>query len=392
MKKITSIKDFKSKKVLVRCDFNVPFNKSGEISDDTRIRKSLKTIKYLKQKKAKIILITHIGRPEGRFNKKESTKNLISSLEKLLNTKIKYLKEIIGEKVEEIKSKLKNSEILLLENLRFDKREEENDKNFAKELSKNCDYYINEAFSCSHRKHASTYGVAKFLKAFAGFQMITEIENLNKAFKNISPSVLIIGGAKIDTKIGIIENFKNKFDYILIGGGLANTFVKAKGQETGKSLIETDKIQIAKNILKKFKNSKTKLLFPLDYIVSKEISEKAKIKNKDENNIEKDEIALDIGEKTINQYSKIIKKAKKIIFNGPMGLFEIKKFSKGTRKILKAISENNTAISIIGGGDTLDALKKTRISTKKFRHISTGGGASLEFLEGKKLPGIEILN
>ncbi|MDX9970942.1 MAG: phosphoglycerate kinase [Candidatus Gracilibacteria bacterium] len=391
MNKIQDLKNIKHKTILLRCDFNVPFDKSGKISDESRIRRSKKTIDYLIKKEAKIILITHIGRPEGKYNRKESTKNLIKPLKKILKKQIFFSKNIIGEKVEKLKSKLKNGEILLLENLRFDEREEKNDKNFAKALTQNCDYYVNEAFSCSHRKHASTYGVAKYLKTYAGFQMLEEIKNLDIAFKKIKPSVLVLGGAKIDTKIGLIENMKDKFDFILVGGAIANTFLKAKGFETGNSLIEKDKIKIAKKIIESLKKSQTKLLLPEDLIVSTKIEENAKTQNRNENEIQNNEIALDIGKKTIQTYLKILMKAKKIVFNGPMGLFEIKKFSNGTKKILKTISENKKAIKILGGGDSIDALKKSKISTKKFTHISTGGGASLEFLEGKTLPGIKIL-
>ncbi len=391
MRKISDLKNLNQKTVLLRCDFNVPFDKKGKISDSSRIEKSLKTIKYLLKKGAKIVLITHIGRPQGKYNKKESTKNILKNLEILLSKKVFFFKEIIGETVEKAKSKLESGDILLLENLRFDEREEKNDKSFAKSLSQNCDFYVNEAFSCSHRKHASTYGVANYLKSYAGFQLISEIENLSKAFKKQNPSVLVIGGAKIDTKIGIIENFKNKFDYIIVGGAIANTFLKAKGFETGNSLIEKDKIKTAVKIIETLKKSKTKLLLPQDYVVSDEIKEISKKKNRKENEIKKDEIALDIGKSTIENFIKILIKAKKIIFNGPMGLYEISKFAKGTNQILKAISKNKKALSIIGGGDSIDALNKAKISQKHFTHVSTGGGASLEFLEGKSLPGIEIL-
>lgn len=390
---ISELESIKGKRILLRTDFNVPFKKNGEISDNSRIVKTLKTIKYLQKKGAKIIIITHIGRPEGKIVKKLSTKNIQSTLEELLKTKIFYINQSIGKKAEKSIKNLKTGEILLLENIRFNKEEELCDIEFSKKLAKLGDIYVNDAFSASHRKHSSTYQIAKYLPAFGGFLMEEEIKNMEIVLTNKikRPFTIILGGAKIDTKIGLIKNFLNKANYILIGGAIANTFLKAENQETGKSLIELEKVKTAKNLQKLFKNKKTKLIIPIDYKTCLEIKENAITKNKLMKNIEKNEIIIDIGTKTENLYSKIIKQSKTIVLNGPMGIFEIKNFSSGTKKIITEIKNNHKAISIIGGGDTVDALKRFRISEKNYSHVSTGGGASIEFLEGKTLPGIKVL-
>lgn len=395
MKKLKTFPKIKlqGKTVLVRVDFNVPITK-GKIQDDTRIRESLPTIKELIKQKAKIIIISHLGRPEGKKSKDLSLQPVITKLKKLVKTKVKFIDDCIGSKVETAVSQLKEKEILLLENCRFYAEEEKNDLKFAKKIAKLADIFINDAFSAAHRKHATTYGLAKLLPSYAGISMQKEIESLAKIFQKAKkPVTLVIGGAKIDTKIGLIKNFIQRADYFIIGGALANTFLRAEGYNIGESLCEENRISIAQEAILLIEKAKKKLLLPYDVIVADTISPKAKTLDLPIDDVIGDMKILDIGIKSALKFAQIIEKSQTIIWNGPLGLSEYKPFQKGTKTIAEAIikATKKGSTSIIGGGDTNDALKRLKFKFEKFSHVSTAGGAMLEYLEGKKLPGIEIL-
>ncbi|MEN2984254.1 MAG: phosphoglycerate kinase [Dictyoglomaceae bacterium] len=381
--------ELKNKRVLVRVDFNVPI-KNGVITDDRRIKEALPTIQYLIEKQAKIILMSHLGRPKG-VQDDLRLDPVAKRLSELLGRPVKKLNDCIGEDVEKEVENMNSGEVILLENLRFHKEEEANDPEFAKKLAKLGDIYVSDAFGTVHRAHASTAGVAQYLPAYAGLLVKKEIEIMGKALESPErPFICILGGAKVSDKIGVIENLLEKVDTLIIGGGMMFTFWKAQGFEIGKSILEEDKIEIAKKFIKTAEEKGIKLLLPDDAIVVKEISETAetKVKNKDE--FEPDDIGVDIGPKSIEKFVKEIEKGKTIIWNGPMGIFEIDKFADGTREIAKSIANNKNCVSIVGGGDTASAVSKFNLEDK-FTHISTGGGASLEFLEGKVLPGIAVL-
>jgi len=384
MKSLKSL-NLKNKRVLIRVDFNVPLKKN-RIQDDKKIKAALPTIKsVLKQNPKKIILMSHLGRPKGRYNKDLSLKPIANKLEKLIKIKVEFLKEPLSQKVKDQIETSKNK-IFVLENLRFYKEEKKNNKQFAKDLSKLADIYINDAFGTSHRSHASVEAVTKFLPSYPGLLLQKEIEIMSKALKKPKkPFIVILGGSKVSDKIGVIKNLLRKADVILIGGAMMFTFYKSLKKETGKSLVEKDKLKLAKKLLK---TSKRKLILPIDTVITSKINNKAKSKTVDIDNIPKNMIGVDIGPETIEIYKEIISKAKTIIWNGSLGINEIKKFAKGTNEIAKAIAKNKKAISIIGGGDTAAAVDKLKL---KFTHVSTGGGASLEFLEGKKLPAIKAL-
>jgi len=389
MKK-TSVKDIdlKDKNVLIRCDFNVPLGNNLNVTDDTRIKESLPTINYVLEKGVKkAILMSHLGRPEGKVIEDLRLDPIKERLEDLLDgLKVKKLNDCRGE---DVKKEIEESEerIILLENLRFYSEEEKNDFGFAKELAQLADIYVNDAFGTAHRAHASTEGIAKFLPSVAGLLMDKEIEFLGNLLENPKkPFVTILGGAKVSDKIGIIQNLLTKVDKILIGGGMAYTFLKAEGKNVGNSKLERERIEIAREILNK---AKEKIFLPIDNVASKEIDSEAKIEICGQD-IPESLMGVDIGPKTIDLFKKELKDAKTVFWNGPLGVFEIDKFDKGTKEIALFISGLKVK-TIIGGGDTVSAIKKFRLE-KKFSHISTGGGAALEFLEGKILPGIAALN
>lgn len=378
-----------NKRVLVRVDFNVPI-KNGVITDDKRIREALPTIQHLIEKKAKVILMSHLGRPKG-IQEDLRLDPIAKRLSELLGKPVKKLDDCIGEEIEREVESMKPGEVVLLENLRFHKEEEANDPEFARKLARLGDIYVSDAFGTVHRAHASTAGVAQYLPAYAGLLIKKEIETMGSALeKPERPFICILGGAKVSDKIGVIENLLEKVDALIIGGGMMFTFWKAQGLEVGKSILEEDKIEIAKKFIETAEEKGVKLLLPDDAVVVKEISETAETKIKGKGEFEIDDIGVDIGPKSIERFVKEIVHGKTIIWNGPMGIFEIDKFSEGTKEIAKAIANNKNCVSIVGGGDTASAASKFGLE-EKFTHISTGGGASLEFLEGKILPGIAVL-
>ena len=380
--------DVSGKKVLVRCDFNVPQDENGKITDNRRIVSALPTIKYLIDDGAKVILCSHLGRPKGEFKEKYSLKPVAEELSKLLGKEVKLAKDIIGEDAKNLANNLQSGEVMLLENVRFHKEEEENNPEFAKELANMAQIYVNDAFGTAHRAHATTAGVADYLPAVSGFLIKKELDFMGGALENPQrPFVAILGGAKVSDKIGVIESLLEKVDTLIIGGAMAYTFLKAQGSEIGKSLCEEDKIELAKSLLQKAEEKGVKLMLPLDNVVAKEASENAETKVVTE--IEAEYAGFDIGPATIEEYTKELENAKTVIWNGPLGMFEINQFAKGTMTIAERLADIE-AITIIGGGDSAAAVEKAGLA-EKMSHVSTGGGASLEFLEGKKLPGIECL-
>ena len=392
-----TVKDLnvEGKKVLVRVDFNVPLSKDGNhtISDDTRIKAALPTIDYLLENNAKVILMSHLGRPKGEANPEFSLKPVAEWLENHYGEKFHFLPSdvVVDEKVKEEVEKLENGNLALLENTRYVKGETKNDPEFAKELSSLADLFVNDAFGTSHRAHASNVGVANNLESAVGFLIQKEIEIMGKALENPEkPFVSILGGAKVSDKIGVIENLISKVDYILIGGGMAYTFLKAQGKEIGKSLLEEDKMDLSLELIKKAEANNVKILLPKDVVIADEIKEDAETEIVDIDNIPTDKEALDIGPKTAKEYADIIKKAKTVVWNGPMGVFEVKVFANGTNEVAKALADSY-ATTIVGGGDSALAIEEAGYKDK-ITHVSTGGGASLEFLEGKTLPGIDCID
>ena len=380
------------KNVIVRCDFNVPMDDNGNITDDRRITSSLPTIKYLIENKARVILMSHLGRPKGEPNPKFTLEPVAKRLSELLEKQVVFAKDdnVVSKKVKETISKMKDGDVVLLENTRFRKEEEKNGENFAKELASLGDLYVNDAFGTSHRAHASNVGISRKLPSAVGYLVEKEIKVMGKALENPErPFVAILGGAKVSDKIGVIENLLNKVDTILIGGGMAYTFLKAQGHEIGKSILEEDKLDLANKLLKKAEEKGVKLLLPIDVVVAKEFKNDTEFKTVKIDSIPADMMGLDIGEETIKLFSKEIKNAKTVVWNGPMGVFEMENFKKGTEAIGHAMADSN-AVTIVGGGDSASAVEKAGLGDK-MTHISTGGGASLEFLEGKELPGIAAI-
>ena len=378
------------KTCLVRCDFNVPV-KEGVITDDKRIREALKTIKYLKENGAKVILCSHMGRPKGEFNMKYSLVPVQKRLEELLGCEVVMASDVIGEDAKAKAAALKDGEVMLLENLRFHKEEEKNAPEFAKELASMAEIYVNDAFGTAHRAHASTAGVADYLPAVCGYLIQKEIEIMGTALANPKrPFVAILGGAKVSDKIGVIENLIDKVDTLVIGGGMAYTFFKAKGYEVGKSICEIDKVELAKELMAKAEAKGVNFLLPVDTVVGDDFKEDCNFKTVDSKEIPADWQGLDIGEKSRELFDEAIKNAGTVVWNGPMGVFEMPEFAKGTKAVAKSVADSG-AISIIGGGDSAAAVEQLGYADK-MTHISTGGGASLEFLEGLVLPGIAALN
>lgn len=383
--------DVVGKKVLVRVDFNVPLNDKGEITDDTRITASLPTIQYLLEQKAAVILMAHLGRPKGQVKPELSLAPVAKHLGKLLGKKILFAPDCVGEAAQAAASKLKPGHILLLENLRFHKEEEKNDMEFAEKLASLADLYVNDGFGVSHRAHASVEGVTHFLPAAAGFLLEKEIQYVGQAVTNpLHPFVAIIGGAKVSDKIGVISNLLDKVDTLLIGGGMANTFLAAQGYKMGKSLVEEDKLDLAKELLAKAKKNKVNMLLPTDLVMAAAFAPDAEHVTEKVKNLNQAYMALDIGAETSKAYAEALADAKMIVWNGPMGVFEMDAFCKGTEAVAKAVAKSR-ATSIVGGGDSVAAIEKLGLA-KRITHISTGGGASLEYLEGKVLPGVAALD
>lgn len=383
--------DVAGKKVLVRVDFNVPLNDKGEITDDTRITASLPTIQYLLEQKAAVILMAHLGRPKGQVKPELSLAPVAKHLGKLLGKKILFAPDCVGEAAQAAASKLKPGHILLLENLRFHKEEEKDDMEFAEKLASLADLYVNDGFGVSHRAHASVEGVTHFLPAAAGFLLEKEIQYVGQAVTNpLHPFVAIIGGAKVSDKIGVISNLLDKVDTLLIGGGMANTFLAAQGYKMGKSLVEEDKLDLAKELLAKAKKNKVNMLLPTDLVMAAAFAPDAEHVTEKVKNLNQAYMALDIGAETSKAYAEALADAKMIVWNGPMGVFEMDAFCKGTEAVAKAVAKSR-ATSIVGGGDSVAAIEKLGLA-KRITHISTGGGASLEYLEGKVLPGVAALD
>lgn len=382
--------ELQGKRVFVRVDFNVPMEE-GNITDDTRIRAAIPTIQALVDQGAKVILASHLGRPKGEVNEDMRLTAAGERLAQLMNKDVNKLDESIGEAVEAAIANMNDGDIVLLENVRFHKGEEKNDEQLAKAFANLADVYVNDAFGAAHRAHASTEGIAKHIPAVSGFLMQKELDVLGKALSAPEkPFTAIIGGSKVKDKIGVIENLLNKVDHLLIGGGLSFTFIKAMGYEIGNSLLEEDKIDLAKSFIEKAKEKGVELHLPIDAVVASEFSKDAETKVVNIDAIPAGWMGLDIGPKTVAKYEEVIKSSKLIIWNGPMGVFEMEKFANGTRSVAEAMAQTD-GYTIIGGGDSAAAVEKFEVADK-MDHISTGGGASLELMEGKELPGIVALN
>lgn len=389
-KKTVKDVDVKGKSVLLRCDFNVPIDKFGNITDTKRIDESVTTINYLLNKNAKIILCSHMGKPKGQFDKKFSLAPVAIYLSEILKKDVKLAEDVVGESAVKTVGSLKPGEVCMLENLRFEPGEEENDDEFSKKLASFAQIYVNDAFGTCHRAHASTVGVAKYLPAVCGFLIEKEIIEISKIVNNpVRPLTAILGGAKISDKINVIDSLLEKVDTIIIGGGMSYTFMNALGYAVGNSICESDKISFAKDMMAKAKEKNVKFLLPLDIVIANKYSSDADHKITNADSIPEGWMGLDIGPKTIELFSEIISNSGTVVWNGPVGVFEWKNFESGTFGIAKALSESK-AISIVGGGDSAAAIDKFGLSDK-ITHISTGGGAFLKFLEGKELVGLEVI-
>lgn len=383
--------DVNGKKVFLRCDFNVPLDENLNITDKTRIIAALPTINYLLDHNAKVILCSHLGRPKGEVKKELSLVPVAKELSKQLNRDVKLASDIVGESAKELTSNMKEGDVVLLENVRFDPREEKNDDEFSKELASLAEVYVNDAFGTCHRAHASTAGIAKYLPSGVGFLIEKELKILGDALNDPRrPFVGILGGSKVSTKIGVIDALLEKVDTLLIGGGMAYTFYKSMGYEVGNSICELDKLDLAKELMEKAKEKGVKMLIPVDNKIGKEFKPDTESKIVAYNEIPEGWEGFDIGPKTIEIYKKELQGAKTVLWNGPVGLFEFDQFAVGTNEIAKCLAELKDCTTIIGGGDSAAAVTKAGLADK-MTHISTGGGASLEFIEGKKLPGIECI-
>lgn len=386
--------ELKGKKVLVRVDFNVPLNDELQITDDIRITAALPTVKKIISDGGKAILMSHLGRPKGKVNPAMSLKPAAVRLSELLDTEVKFAPDCVGEQVAKIIEKLQDGEVLLLENLRFHEAETKNDPEFAKQLAEFGDVYVNDAFGSAHRAHASTEGVTKYIDTCAaGYLMQKELDYLGKAIAEPQrPFTAILGGAKISGKIDVIENLLSKVDTLIVGGGMAYTFFKAMGREIGTSLLEEEKVDLAKETLEKAEKANVKFLLPIDTAVTSEFSNDSPKEVVDSDNIPAEKMGLDVGPKTIELFAGEILKSKTVVWNGPMGVFEFENYALGTNAIADSLAKatENGAVTIVGGGDSAAAIKKAGLDSK-VSHVSTGGGASLEFLEGKVLPGVDAL-
>ncbi|HQM46216.1 MAG TPA: phosphoglycerate kinase [Smithellaceae bacterium] len=391
MKYIDQI-DFSGKNVLVRVDFNVPMDKTGKVTDDTRVKASLATLNYIREKGAKVIVTSHLGRPKGKRVEEYSLKPVAPVLAGLLKMEVPFIEDCIGEKALRAVAGMKAGEVILLENLRFHPGEDKNDEAFAQELAKLCDVYINDAFAVSHRAAASNTAITKFVPlCAAGFLLKNEIEYFNKAMKNPArPLAALIGGAKVSDKIKVLENVLDNVDRLIIGGGMAFTFLKAQGLNIGKSLCETEMLDVAIKIMDKAKTKNVQLLLPVDAVIAQTPTADAETKVVDVKSIPEDWMGLDIGPASIAAFSDAVKTAKTIVWNGPLGMFELAPFASGTFKLVDAVVDSG-ALTIVGGGDTDTAIHKTGKSDK-ISYISTGGGAFLELLEGKMLPAVAVLD
>lgn len=391
MKKTVKDINVKGKKVIVRCDFNVPL-KDGAITDDTRITAALPTIKYLIEQDAAVILMSHLGRPEGEANMKYTLKPVADRLSELLGMDVLFAQSdmVVDEDVKAKAASLEGGKVMLLENVRFRKEETKNGSEFAKELASLAEIFVNDAFGTAHRAHSSTAGVADYLPAVSGFLIEKEIKFLGNAVENPKrPFVAIMGGAKVGDKISVIENLLNKVDTLIIGGGMAYTFYKAMGLEIGTSILDAESIDLAAELLKKAEAKGVKMLIPVDVVCAKEFKNETEMLTCSREDMPSDMMGMDIGPETVALYKEEIAKAETVVWNGPMGVFEMENFAKGTFEIAKALSESK-AITVIGGGDSAAAVEQFGLADK-MTHISTGGGASLEFLEGKELPGVAVL-
>lgn len=384
--------DVADKKVLVRCDFNVPM-KDGAITDDRRIISALETITYLIEHDAKVILMSHLGRPDKKYDRTFSMKPIAKRLSELLKKEVPLAEDenVVGEHAKELVSNMKKGDVILLENVRFVKGETKNDLEFAKALASLADLYVNDAFGTAHRAHSSTVGVAQFLPSAMGFLIEKEVSVMGKALANPDrPFVAILGGSKVSDKISVIENLLDKVDTLVIGGAMAFTFAKAIGTKVGISKVEEDKVEVAASLLERAKEKRVRLILPLDYHVTTEFSDATESFITDDANIPDGYMGLDIGDKTIQEFEAVLKNAKTVVWNGPMGVFEMDKYAVGTKAVAEILSHLD-AVTIVGGGDSAAAVEKLGYADS-ITHISTGGGASLEFLEGKVLPGIDAIS
>lgn len=396
LKTIEDIQDLKGKRVILRVDFNTPLtdpdsNGHREVADNTRIREALPTIKYLLGNKAKLIIVTHLGRPKGKIVDDLVTDPLARELKKLLKHPVRKLDAVTTDSVHEETDKMKDGEIIMLENIRFRNEEEACDEQYTRELASLADIFVNDAFGAAHRRHSSTAGLSDHLPSYAGYLMQKEVEALSSVMDNPAhPLTMIFGGAKMDDKIGVIKNFIGKADHILVGGGIGNTFLAAAGHFMGESLVQADKIELAREIMMECQEYKTKIILPHDLLVASELTDTAETCEVGVEDLVNDMKSFDLGKWSTEKFCNMIADSKTIIWNGPVGVFEKTPFQHGTRSIAKTIAETD-CVSILGGGDTINAISKFGIPNNKFTHVSTGGGASLEFLEGKELPGIKAL-